>query len=115
MGNPVWPAAKSRAREGGAPETKHARVAWEGGSGTGSGRALGLETEEEKAYRLHVVRRLPGLVTLDCADITEEERTRAKVNVSLIVLIDAFFVIFVYVCTYVHTYVLFIESEGRKF
>lgn len=34
--------------------------------------------ERAVAYRKHVVKRLPGLVTLDCVDVTERERDQAK-------------------------------------
>lgn len=65
MGNPGWAVAKSRAQA----------------EGSGEGQELlGVEGEEEGevAYRLHVVQRLPGLVALDCVDVTEAERARAK-------------------------------------
>ncbi|CAM9759541.1 unnamed protein product, partial [Laminaria digitata] len=101
MGNPVWPAAISRARgdagsDGGETYSslhesrsaggKGAAVSdaaegvaeGEGGAGEGTGDRMAGWEGEEMAYRLHVVRRLPGLVTLDCADVTEKERARAK-------------------------------------
>lgn len=101
MGNPVWPAAKVRARAGGAAVSgasdgeKYAsgasassksykggvvagmEAAGRGGDG-GEGAQVGLEGQEEAAYRLHVVRRLPGLLTLDCTDVSEEERATAR-------------------------------------
>ncbi|CAM9974102.1 unnamed protein product [Ectocarpus sp. 6 AP-2014] len=93
MGNPVWPAAakstssKATSAASTAAEEEKEGVAAEGGGGGGGGRGKkvdpertgeGGKEEEEERYRLHVVRRLPGLVTLDCADVTEEERNRAK-------------------------------------
>lgn len=106
MGNPVWPAAKVRARGG--PKAvgnfsaslesplsgsnwvlpKYGFAAEVGGiKNAGDRRSQGVfgskgggweEREEEAAYRLQVVRRLPGLLTLDCTDVTDEERARAK-------------------------------------
>ena len=72
MGNPVWAAAtKSRAgAEGRGKEDRDLLGA--GGDGDGDG------GEEEASYRLNVVKRLPGLVTLDCVDVTEAERGGAK-------------------------------------
>lgn len=91
MGNPVWPAAaKSTSSKAAGPASTAAEeekegVAAEGGGGGGRGKKVdpertgeGGKEEEEERYRLHVVRRLTGLVTLDCADVTEEERNRAK-------------------------------------
>lgn len=113
MGNPIWPATRSRARSpvtarkshedwrsspglgDGTVATEHgegvgtvdrgAMHSWGGvegtineeGEGDGGERGEGREGDEA-AYRLHVVKRLPGLVTLDCVDVTEEERARAK-------------------------------------
>lgn len=87
MGNPVWPAAKSRAAAVAAADGGEAAAA-AGGAAAGTGDTTtdmggadvmaGAEGKEEAEYRLHVVRRLPGLMTLDCADVTEEERSRAK-------------------------------------
>lgn len=68
MGNPVWAAAKSRPAAEGDGDGQEQE--WEGVGGE--------EEELEAAYRLHVVQRLPGLVTLDCVDVTEAERSRAK-------------------------------------
>eukprot|EP00752_Nemacystus_decipiens_P006185 g5581.t1 len=68
MGNPVWATTtKSRAEAEGGGEEQDLL----GGADAEGG-------EEEAEYRLHVVKRLPGLVTLDCADVTEAERSRAK-------------------------------------
>lgn len=66
MGNPVWAANKS-SRTGGEGQGEEEQEA-----------ATEEEEEEEEAYRLHVVRRLPGLLTLDCLDVSEVERGRAK-------------------------------------
>lgn len=91
MGNPVWPAAKVRARAGGAADSfaldggggkqgvgAGGEAVGVGGEGEGEEGAVGIEGQEEAAYRWHVVKRLPGLLTLDCTDVTDEERARAK-------------------------------------
>eukprot|EP00903_Cladosiphon_okamuranus_P016371 g15098.t1 len=64
MGNPVWAAAKPRPGPEGDEEDQDKEQEVDG--------------VEEAAYRLQVVMRLPGLVTLDCVDVTEAERSRAK-------------------------------------
>ena len=78
MGNPVWPANKSRATSAAAAAQRSGEEGGAEGAGGGLGGGTAAEGREEEAYRLRVVSRLPGLMMLDCADVTEQERTRAK-------------------------------------
>ncbi|CAM9761669.1 unnamed protein product [Pylaiella littoralis] len=82
MGNPVWPASKSRTAAAAAAAAAAVAAEQEGVEEQQQQQLLGLEAEgegrAEAAYRLQVVQRMPGLVTLDCTDVSEEERRRAK-------------------------------------
>lgn len=96
MGNPVWPAAKFRANQG-ATYSSHNReqaLLSSPRAGDEAERAGGHEpmppigveeSREEAAYRMQVLRRLPSLKTLDCTDVSEEERARARSPVGLFV------------------------------
>lgn len=74
----MWPAAKVRAAAAAQRSGEAGAEGQDRGEEGGAEELLGMEGKEEEAYRLRVVSRLPGLMMLDCADVTEQERSRAK-------------------------------------
>lgn len=83
MGNPVWPALSSSKPRKAASTAGHSRRSLgeaerAGGHKSGGGEEEGGLGEEEAMFRIRVLRRLPGLQTLDCTDVTDEERLRAS-------------------------------------
>lgn len=106
MGNPVWPAARSRAanattypaqRDAGLSERRATRNKSQDQSSPGrideaeeagghqprhASTTSADEDSVETEYRMHILRRLPRLKTLDCTDVSPEERSRASPPVS---------------------------------